>query len=249
MNHFYVYVLFDFCGIPRYIGKGRNNRWLEHERYTDPNNTLKNEFIERTWIILGEIPKIKVREDLTQDEAFALEIILISLIGRLDIKTGPLTNLTAGGDGFDSETSRRVNQIISNDPVRLAARNAAIKLSLSYPDVRERLSAAIKIGRGSQASRAKTSATNIKRLSDPIELRKHGRSILAGFAKVPERMKEINARHIGTIWVKNIALDKNKRISKNEAVPKGWEIGKIQRRYCGYRKRPKPISKEDDDIG
>ena len=59
---YYVYVLFDAFGVPRYVGKGKGNRWLIHERYTDPNNWMKNEFIEQTWIILGEIPKIKIQD-------------------------------------------------------------------------------------------------------------------------------------------------------------------------------------------
>lgn len=35
---FYVYVLFDWRGIPRYVGKGKGNRWLDHERKSDPKN-------------------------------------------------------------------------------------------------------------------------------------------------------------------------------------------------------------------
>ncbi len=39
------------------------------------------------------------RENLTEKEAFDLEIELISKIGRSDLKLGPLTNLTDGGEG------------------------------------------------------------------------------------------------------------------------------------------------------
>ena len=97
---YYVYVLFDWLGIPRYVGKGRGSRWTDHERSTDPRNQAKNEFIERTWIVLGEIPKIKVREDLTEAAAFATETALIKAIGRLDLGTGPLTNMSDGGEGL-----------------------------------------------------------------------------------------------------------------------------------------------------
>ena len=49
-----------------------------------------------------------VKRDLSQEDAFELEIFLISLYGRQDIKTGILCNLTNGGDG-------RKNIIVSLD--------------------------------------------------------------------------------------------------------------------------------------
>jgi hypothetical protein len=97
---YYVYVLFDWCGTPRYVGKGTGNRWLHHERKTDVINILKNIFIEQTWIMLGEIPKIKIRENLTNEDAILTEITLIKAIGRADQQSGPLTNMTDGGDGI-----------------------------------------------------------------------------------------------------------------------------------------------------
>jgi hypothetical protein len=92
LNDFYVYVLFDAFGVPRYVGKGRRNRWLMHERSSDPK-----EFIERTWLMLGEIPKIKVRENLYEADAYETEIALIAAIGRSP--HGPLVNMTNGGEG------------------------------------------------------------------------------------------------------------------------------------------------------
>ena len=98
-NVFYVYVLFDWLGVPRYVGKGKDDRWTDHERSTDPINWLKNEFIEQTWIMLGGVPKIKVRENISNEEALNTETTLIKSIGRLDLGTGPLTNMSDGGEG------------------------------------------------------------------------------------------------------------------------------------------------------
>ena len=95
-NVFYVYALFDLQGIPRYIGKGKNERWLDHER-TSSNNQLKNEFIEQTWFILKEVPKIKIREQLFEKEALDIEIALIKAIGRFP--NGFLYNQTDGVRG------------------------------------------------------------------------------------------------------------------------------------------------------
>jgi hypothetical protein len=97
---FYTYILFDWLGTPKYVGKGKNgtSREFTHERRSDPINWMKNEFIERTWIMLSEIPKIKIREDVNEADALAAEIAFIKAIGRFP--NGPLVNMTDGGDGF-----------------------------------------------------------------------------------------------------------------------------------------------------
>jgi hypothetical protein len=93
---FYVYILFDWLGVPRYVGKGRGNRWINHERRSSAN-WMKDEFVERTWMILGDIPKVKVSEQLSEHDAFAIELALIKAIGRFP--NGPLVNMTDGGEG------------------------------------------------------------------------------------------------------------------------------------------------------
>lgn len=104
-NHtdiFYVYILFDHYAIPRYVGKGKGNRWLMHEQQSDPNNQLKNEFLDMTWRFLGEIPKIKIQENMLETDAFDLEKLLIQSIGR--VPNGPLVNRTDNRNGPSSET-------------------------------------------------------------------------------------------------------------------------------------------------
>jgi|GEM_PF-2607724 len=101
---YYTYILFDWRGTPRYVGKGKGNRWLGHEQSTDPNNPMKNEFIEQTWTVMGEIPKIKVQENLNEGDAFTLEGLLIKAIGRHP--NGPLVNLTDKRNGPSSERIR-----------------------------------------------------------------------------------------------------------------------------------------------
>jgi hypothetical protein len=109
---YYVYVLFDWLGIPRYVGKGKGKRDIKHERYTDPANWRKNEFIEQTWIMLDEIPKVRIQNNITESEAFAAEAALIKVIGRIDLGTGPLTNMTDGGDGTSGYSHRPSSRAI-----------------------------------------------------------------------------------------------------------------------------------------
>lgn len=101
-RRFYIYVLFDWLGIPRYIGKGTGDRWLRHEREAASINILKSCFIEKTWSMLGEIPKIKILENLLEEEAFSIEMAFIKAIGRYP--NGPLCNMTDGGDGVPGLT-------------------------------------------------------------------------------------------------------------------------------------------------
>lgn len=60
-----------------------------------------------------------IQRNLTQQDAFELEVFLISLYGRKDNKTGILCNLTDGGDG-------RSNIIVSLD-TRKKLSKAALK--------------------------------------------------------------------------------------------------------------------------
>jgi len=98
---YFTYVKFDWMGIPFYVGKGGGhpNRDTEHEKKSDESNWLKDEIIERTWIMLGEVPTVRVRDKIPEKDAFITEIALIATIGRMDQGKGPLVNRTDGGDG------------------------------------------------------------------------------------------------------------------------------------------------------
>lgn len=91
---FYVYVLFRKNGIPCYVGKGRGRRWLKHEKHSHSAH-LKAIFRSAG----GDLPRVKIRENISESEAMRLEVALISAIGREAIG-GPLVNQTDGGDGI-----------------------------------------------------------------------------------------------------------------------------------------------------
>lgn len=93
LSNFYVYMICRPNGVACYIGKGRGTRWLRHDkRSTNPHlECLYKKYP-------GKLIAVKIRENLTEDEAFSLEMALISLIGR-ETSGGPLVNMTDGGEG------------------------------------------------------------------------------------------------------------------------------------------------------
>lgn len=82
-SDYYVYKYLRKDGTPYYIGKGRGRRYLgKHSVAVPPIERI--EFIET---------------NMTEADAFALESKLILEYGRKDLGTGPLRNLTSGGEG------------------------------------------------------------------------------------------------------------------------------------------------------
>jgi len=102
MSKFYVYILFDLNGVPRYVGKGHGKRWFSHEKSKNKFNRRKREFINSTLAALGEIPKVKIRENIEESEAFDIEVAFIRAIGIYP--DGPLVNRTTNRNGPSSTT-------------------------------------------------------------------------------------------------------------------------------------------------
>jgi len=115
-NKFYVYVYLDprkpgkhvygsyvFDYEPFYVGKGKCDRCYHHineNKLLKDKNKLKTNKIKKIIRETGDIPIIiKYSENLLEDVSIDLEIDMIKTIGRIDLKTGCLTNLTGGGNG------------------------------------------------------------------------------------------------------------------------------------------------------
>jgi hypothetical protein len=100
-SDFYVYALFREDGsTPFYIGKGRGNRINIHESQTHRFTSHKDRIIQGMIARGIAVPKIKLIEGITDDVAKQVETDLIALIGRSP--SGPLANLTSGGDGVSN---------------------------------------------------------------------------------------------------------------------------------------------------
>lgn len=102
---FYVYVLKYPDGTPFYVGKGKGNRLDAHIKEAEMNKALefignpqKISIIRKIWRNGGQVIKEKVVENLTEEQAFEIEIELIQKYG-LRNHGGLLANLTYGGEG------------------------------------------------------------------------------------------------------------------------------------------------------
>jgi hypothetical protein len=125
---FYVYVYCRPNGVPCYVGKGRRRRWLTHIRKT--HNPHLAHIIANAG---GDLPKMKVAEGLSDQEACELEIALIKAIGR-EIHGGPLVNQTDGGDGMSGWTPSKET---------LAKRSKKLKGIIKGPEWRAALSTSL----------------------------------------------------------------------------------------------------------
>ena len=96
MSIYYVYAyLNQKTGKPYSIGKGQGDRinalHLNLNLPPDPNN------------------RVILQDNLSEEDAYNLEIQLIEHYGRRDIGTGILLNKTAGGTGGDTSSCRVYN--------------------------------------------------------------------------------------------------------------------------------------------
>ena len=103
-GEFYVYLIFRPDFRPCYVGKGKGKRW-NHHNYRATNKHLAS-IIKKAG---GDLPKIKLVDGVSEEEAFRLEKFWIAFFGR-KAHGGPLVNLTDGGEGTSgaivSEASR-----------------------------------------------------------------------------------------------------------------------------------------------
>jgi predicted XRE-type DNA-binding protein len=152
LNNFYIYIYLDprksgrylyenfsFLYKPFYVGKGSSGRCKEIKWSRNPHFKNKINSIKK----LGLEPIIfKLYENLDEYYSFEKEIELISEIGRIDLGTGPLVNMTDGGEGMSghilSEDSKnKISNGNKNKYVSEETRNKMRKKSLNRSHSKE----------------------------------------------------------------------------------------------------------------
>ena len=128
-DRFYVYVIFRPNGVPCYVGKGSGKRDGKHETYKSHNPHL-NAIISQA---NGTLPCVRIREYMKESDAFQLERLLISTIGR-EVSGGPLVNLTDGGEGGSgavrsAETLRLMSKVQQG---KIATHTQRLKMSIHH---------------------------------------------------------------------------------------------------------------------
>jgi len=164
-NKFYVYVYLNplkpgkfeyneyvFEYEPFYIGKGFGDRMFYHLKLKG-RNYLKNKIISD--LLKNNLTPIiiKLYDNLTDVDSLVAEIAVIKTIGRIELNSGPLTNLTDGGDGSsghiqsDATKNKRVESLknstfyetVRSDKFRESA-SKFFKEYYSHPDSIKKLS-------------------------------------------------------------------------------------------------------------
>lgn len=193
---FYVYVIFRLDGRPCYVGKGRGDRWYDHECASRHKSTPFRKIIDEAKAAGVSLPKVKIAEGLTEAEAFEIEAAFISAIGRKRYG-GPLVNLTDGGEGNAGKT------YTSATIAKMSAAKRGRKLTAQH---RANIAAA---GLGRKQSdetrqKLKEALTGKKRgpLSEAVLLRRKAGNNPGhtGYAHTPEAREKMSAALKGKGW-------------------------------------------------
>lgn len=218
MFSFFVYVYLDptkpgtftygnisFSYEPIYIGKGRDRRHLcrRNEALRGLGGALGRRIRAVSPLIL------KYQEFLLEKEAFSLETTLIRLIGRLICGTGPLFNISDGGDGWSlsAEAKRKISEkakisqrIRYSNPEEREKMSRAGKAYFSKPGAKERSAEATRLSHSDPTLRQRLRDLALSRFSDPAFIEKHSAALKGRVFSTAARKNMSIARTI--LWEK-----------------------------------------------
>jgi len=159
----YVYIWKDQTDIPFYVGCTRNMR------RTNPRNNGN-----RNWLCCAKIAEIGVENIRVEihvanslEDGATLEKEFIEKFGRVQLGTGPLTNLRCGGNGLESmpESHRerlRVAMLNPSHPIYSKESRAKSKARMNDPDVKAKF-----LGEANAAKRPEVRAKIKAKWEDP----------------------------------------------------------------------------------
>ncbi len=178
---YYVYAYFRPDGSPCYVGKGTGGRWLEHLQNRSRRNPRLVKILERHG---SQVTQAKLVENLTNEEASAIEAVLIRLVGRG--RRGPLVNMSDGGIGGSA------GRIFT--PATRAKMSAAMTLRMADPEARRKISERHKgkkggIGRPSHVWTPEQRADASRRMKGKRLTPEHRANIAAGVSSWRRKCK------------------------------------------------------------
>jgi hypothetical protein len=159
----FVYIWKKPDGTPFYVGFTKNKR-----RSNPKNNGGRNWLCQKTLDEIGaHLVIIELRPVNSANEGTALECQLIAEIGRIQTSTGPLTNLTSGGEGAHLPTPEhreklRQAMLDPNHPVRSPEARERQKARMRDTDVK-----VLFIGDANPAKRPEVRAKIKAKWTDP----------------------------------------------------------------------------------
>lgn len=120
-DDYYVYIIWKMYidpPIPFYVGKGHMQRLIRHEMKSEENNNIhKTRVIKKHHKLDVQLGYSIYDFFENEEDALLTEVELIQIIGRSDLKHGPLTNKTDGGDGTLGHLAPRGGDSYSARPV------------------------------------------------------------------------------------------------------------------------------------
>lgn len=209
----YYYGKYRFDYEPFYVGKGSKDRGFK----------IKNK--RRSNFLLNKIHKtgtpliIIYKKGLSEKKAFNIEKELIKRIGRRDLKTGPLCNLTDGGEGISGHSHS------SETKVKISKTHKGIKLT---EDHKKKLSEAHKGNVPSDDTRRKISEGN---KGKKVSLESINKMVLSrkGWSPSRETRDKIGNANRGKVQSIETKMKRSKTLKNNWDKKKGRGV----RNVCG----------------
>ena len=204
-DDFYTYAYLREDGSPYYVGKGRGNRC-----YSKQSRRSCLPPIDKSRVLI-------LKQNLTEEEAFRHEEYMIYILGRKDIGTGILRNLSSGGQGgahsFTPEQCERISE------------NRRGKGTGPRPQKwRDNISKGHKRRSTEEIEASNALRKQTRKVTCPPKGRKP--RILKGRQK-SEKMKSILREK--TVGMKHWVNERGERLRQRECPGEGWQNGMIWR--------------------